>query len=102
MIAFEVALLIFFAVIIVTGLIALAKPLTEVFSERMKFRYREMGSEGETMLKNKIHILEEEVVAMKQQMKSLQETVDFVSKQVETQVETQGETIIVSEQQPRI
>ena len=98
MIAFEVVLLICIAVVIVTGLIALAKPITEAFSEKLKFRYREMGSEGEVMLKNKIHILEEEMVSMKEQLKSLQETLDFVSDQVDGQKDT---TISVSERQPK-
>ena len=99
MIAFEVVLLICVAVVIVTGLLALAKPMTEAFSERLKFRYRDLGSASEVLLKNQIRVLEEEVVSMKDQLKSLQETVEFLSNKVDAQKE--DATITIRERQPK-
>jgi hypothetical protein len=96
MIAFEVALVLVIGVIVVSGLVTLAKPITEAASERIKFKYREMGSESEKMLKDKVNILESELIAVKEQVRALQETVDYVSKEVESQ---SGEAIKIKQNQ---
>jgi hypothetical protein len=83
--AFEVALLVFLGAVIIVAIVALAKPVTEMFAEKMKFRYREMGSESEKMLKDRVNFLEGEMIDLKQHIASLSETVDFVSKEVEQQ-----------------
>lgn len=89
--AFEVALLLFLAVVIIAGLLTLGKPMMDVFAEKMTFKLREMGSESEQHFKDKINILEGELLAVKQQVNAMQETIDFLSKEIESQ--HQGGTI---------
>jgi flagellar biosynthesis/type III secretory pathway M-ring protein FliF/YscJ len=97
MIAFEVALVICVAIILVTAIRSLARPITEAIAERMRSQYREMGSDTEKMLKDRVNFLEGELLAVKQQVTALQEQLDYVGKQVESQ----GSTIKVPDQQQR-
>jgi len=77
MIAIEIAVLVFLAVMIAMGIRTVAKPLTETYLERMKFKYRELGSQAERDLNQKVEVLEGEIMSLRQQVKSLQESVDF-------------------------
>lgn len=81
MIAFEVALLIFFGIILVGGMRTIAAPLIQAYAEKMRYKYRDMGSESETLLKQKVEYLESEVVTLKQQLNEVQATLDYVIKQ---------------------
>lgn len=85
-----------FGVIVVSIVVFLARPLFEARAERMKHQYREMGSDTERMLKEKVTFLEGELIEVKRQLTSLQETVDFVSKEVESQ---SGQTISTKQKQ---
>jgi hypothetical protein len=81
MIAFEIALLMFLGVVAVMGIRHIAKPITEAYAEKVKFGYRELGSQSEKELKEKVSALEDEIMNLKQQVKSLQESVDFAIEQ---------------------
>ena len=95
--AFEVAFLLFLAVVILGALWVVARPMMLAFLEKTKYRYRDMGSETEALLKDKINILEGELLAVKQQVTTMQETIDFLSREIEGQ----GTTIKTPEKKQR-
>jgi hypothetical protein len=94
MVGFEIALLVFLGVVIVVGIRAIAAPLSNAYAEKMKYRYRELGSESETELRNKVAYLESELLAVKQQLLEVQQSVEFVIKQNETRPITSEDRII--------
>lgn len=96
MIAFEIALLLFLGVLVVMGIRHIARPITEAYVEKMKFGYKALGSKAESTLTQKIRTLEAEVMNLKDQVKSLQESVDFAIEQ-KTVTKTDGETIKVKD-----
>ncbi len=98
MIAIEVAVLIFLGVVLVVGMRAIAAPIIQAYAEKVRYKYRDMGSESETMLKQKVEYLESEVLTLKQQLNDVQATLDFVVKQNETKIEVDP-VIKVSEKQ---
>ena len=83
MIAFEIALLVFLGVIIVVGIANIGKPITQAYADRMRYRYKELDSEAETKLKQRVEFLESEVIELKKQLLAVQETADFAVKQIE-------------------
>lgn len=85
MIAFEVALLIVLGVITVVGLRAIGEPLTKAHAEKIKYQYKELGSAAETALKTRVEYLESEVLTLKQQLKEVQESVEYAVKRSEAQ-----------------
>lgn len=84
MIAFEVLLLLAVSVIAIVGLTAVVRPLAQAYSERLKASYKEIGSDQETLLKNRVSSLEEEIREIKRQMSNLQETADFNTRLLES------------------
>ena len=81
MIAFEVAFLIFLGVVLVVGLRAVGKPIADAYAERMRYKYRDLGSEAQTVLTKKVEYLEAEIMDLKARLKSLEETADYNTKQ---------------------
>ena len=84
MIAFEVLLLLAVSVIAVVGLTAVVRPIAQAYSERLKAHYKEIGSDQEVLLKNRVSSLEEEIREIKRQMLSIQESSEFTSKLLES------------------
>ncbi len=83
MIAIEVLLLLAASVIVIVGLTAVVRPIAQAYSERLKMNYKEIGSEQENLLKNRVSSLEEEIREIKRQMQGIQETSDFTAKLLE-------------------
>lgn len=83
MIAIEVLLLLAASVIVIVGLTAVVRPIAQAYSERLKTNYKEIGSEQENLLKNRVSSLEEEIREIKRQMLGIQETSDFTAKLLE-------------------
>ncbi|CAN5254004.1 hypothetical protein BH10CYA1_BH10CYA1_50920 [soil metagenome] len=83
MIAIEVLLLLAAAAIVIVGLTAVVRPIAQAYSERLKTNYKEIGSEQEILLKNRVSSLEEEIREIKRQMLGIQETSEFTAKLLE-------------------
>lgn len=83
MIAIEVLLLLAASVIVIVGLTAVIRPIAQAYSERLKMNYKEIGSEQENLLKNRVSSLEEEIREIKRQMLGIQETSEFTAKLLE-------------------
>lgn len=83
MIAFEVALVFTFAVVAIVTVAAVGRPLAEAYSEKLKTKYRGIGSEEASSLKLRVESLENELREFKAQLKGIQESTDFVVKLIE-------------------
>lgn len=71
------------AAIVIVGLTAVVRPIAQAYSERLKTNYKEIGSEQEILLKNRVSSLEEEIREIKRQMLGIQETSEFTAKLLE-------------------
>jgi hypothetical protein len=80
MIAFEIALIVVLGIIIVAGIKSVAPPITEAYAEKIRYKYKELGSEAETVLKERVSFLENEVRDLKQQLSDVQQSLDLVMK----------------------
>ncbi|MBS1957656.1 MAG: hypothetical protein JST89_25940 [Cyanobacteria bacterium SZAS-4] len=83
MIAIEVLLLLAASVIIIVGLTAVARPIAQAYSERLKMNYKEIGTDQENLLKSRVSSLEEEIREIKRQMIEMQEVSKFTDKLLE-------------------
>lgn len=83
MIAFEMAFLMVLGVITVVTIAAVGRPMAEVYAEKVKFKYKELGSETEVQLKERVTALEQELADLKKQVTSFQDTADFAVKLLE-------------------
>lgn len=82
--AFEIAFLLFIGILAVVGTVAIGRPMVTAYLEKTRYKYRELGSEAEQRLDQRVKFLESEVTELKRQVASLQETSDFLSKEQET------------------
>lgn len=81
MIAVEI--MFWFAVLAAVSIAVLGKPLAEAYAERIKARYKGIGSEQEAFLRSRVESLEQEVIDLKKQLLQIQETTDFTLKLLE-------------------
>lgn len=80
MLAFEIMALLIIGIIAIVTVAAVGRPIAEAYSEKLKSQYRELGSQKEKQLQDRIGSLEEEVRALKNQLSAIQETADFAAK----------------------
>lgn len=85
MIAFEVALLFVLALISVVTIAAVGRPLAEAYAEKLKTRYRAIGSQEAYDLKERQQNLETEMIELKSQIKTLQENNEYAIKLLESE-----------------
>ena len=83
MIAFEVAFIFVAAIVLIVSIAAMGKPLAEAYAEKLKMRYREIGSQEAHNLKERLQILECELVELKCQLKILQENSEYTNNLLE-------------------
>ncbi len=83
MLAFEMMALFMVGIIAVVTVAAVGRPIAEAYSEKLKSQYRELGSQKEKQLQDRIACLEEEVRELKGQIRGIQETADFAAKLLE-------------------
>jgi len=83
-IAFETAFIFMLTIVGVVTIAAVARPLAEAYSEKLKIQYRAIGSEEWNKLKQRIDVLESELLEVKGQVKSFQETTEFATKLLES------------------
>lgn len=93
MIAVEV--IFFFCIAGIVAIVTMGKPLAEAYSERIKAKYRAIGSEEELTLRTRIDSLEQEVVDLRRQLTQIQETTEFTAKLIESK---QGESLQTGQQ----
>lgn len=85
MIAFEIAFLMFLGVVSVVFIAAAGRPLAEAYAERVRWKYRQLDSEAEFVLKQRVAALEDEVRDLKRQVIAVQESSDFAVRLLEQQ-----------------
>ena len=70
-------------VVAIVTVAAVGRPLAEAYSEKQKAKYRELGSDAEDKLKQRVAFLESEIDELKRQLHQIQETNDFTIKMLE-------------------
>jgi hypothetical protein len=80
---FEIAFVVILGVIIVVGISALGKPLADAQAEKVRFRFRSLGSEAQEALTKKSDYLESEIMDLKQRVKALEEIAEFNKQQAQ-------------------
>lgn len=84
MIAFEVATIFIIAIVLIVSIAAMGRPLAEAYAEKLKMKYREIGSQEAHNLKQRTHLLEGEVLELKLCLKVLNENNEYVTKLLES------------------
>ncbi len=84
MIAFEVAFIFVVAIVLVVSIATLGKPLAEAYAEKLKTKYREIGSQEAHALRERLSLLEEEILEIRSQLKSVQENSEYTIKLLES------------------
>ena len=84
MIAFEVAFIFVVAIVLVVSIAAMGKPLAEAYAEKLKVKYKEIGSQEAYNLKESLRLVQGEVLELKNQMKILQENNEYIAKLIES------------------
>jgi len=79
-----VAFIFVIAIVLVVSIAAMGRPLAEAYAEKLKTKYREIGSQEAHSLKENMRLLEGEVLDLKAQMKILQENNEYVAKLLES------------------
>jgi hypothetical protein len=71
-----------FLILLIAVVVFLARPLVEAYSDRIRSRTKVIAHESSptTLLEAKVDRLESEVMELKTQLKSVQESTDFVLK----------------------
>jgi hypothetical protein len=72
-----------FTILAIVTIAAVARPMAEAYAEKLKTRYKAIGSDEAQALKVKVDALENEVLELKSQVKSVQESTDFAVKLIE-------------------
>lgn len=81
-----------FTIVTIVMIAAVARPMAEAYAERLKTKYRAIGSDEAQALRLKVESLENEVLELKSQVKNVQETSEFAQKLIES-----GESITLKE-----
>lgn len=77
MIVIELLVGILLAVVIVAGIMKVAAPIAEAFSERLRLKFQEIGPEQERQFRARMGALEEQVRELQSQVANLQEIANF-------------------------
>lgn len=85
LVVFEIVFLFVIGLISIVALATVGRPLAIAYAEKLKTRYREIGSEEASNLKDRLAAAEEEIRELKRQMASVQESSDFTIKLLEQQ-----------------
>lgn len=93
----EIIVLMVVAVVLITTIISVGRPVAEMLAGKMRFKYDALGSEAEQKLRARVTALEEEVRQVRQQMGELKATADFAVKLMEKHESGAGEKIQLSE-----
>ncbi|HEY9785761.1 MAG TPA: hypothetical protein V6D17_10195 [Candidatus Obscuribacterales bacterium] len=91
LLAFEIVFLFMLGLVTIVAIATVGRPLAIAYSEKLKARYKEIGSDEANNLKLRVSALEEEVRDLKKQITTLQESADFTIKlNASSQTQEQG------------
>jgi|688.fasta_scaffold356552_3 hypothetical protein len=79
MIVIELLVGILIAAVVVTGIMKVAAPIADAFSERLRLKFQELGPEQERQFRLRIETLEEQVRQLQSQVSNLQDVANFNS-----------------------
>ena len=79
MIAIEVIVGIFIVIVAIAGIMKVAAPIADAFSERLKLKFQEIGPEQERIFRQRIEALEQQVRDLQLQTANLQDGLNFVT-----------------------
>lgn len=79
MIVIELLAGILIAVVVITGIMKVAAPIADAFSERLRLKFQELGPEQERQYRLRLESLEEQVRQLQSQVTNLQEVANFNS-----------------------
>ncbi|HEY9676986.1 MAG TPA: hypothetical protein V6C76_03215 [Drouetiella sp.] len=79
MIAVEVIVALMVVAVIIVGIVKVAGPIADAFSDRLKLKFQELGPEQERQFRQRIDALEEQVRDLRTQVSDLQASVKFKS-----------------------
>ncbi|MFN8554589.1 MAG: hypothetical protein U0103_24225 [Candidatus Obscuribacterales bacterium] len=77
MIVIELLAGILIAVVVITGIMKVAAPIADAFSERLRLKFQELGPEQERQYRMRLESLEEQVRQLQSQVTNLQEVANF-------------------------
>lgn len=84
MVIFEIVALLVIAVVLITAVQAIGRPMAELLTQKTIFQYKQLGSEAEVRLNKRVADLEEELRAVRRQLEELKSTTDFTLKLVDS------------------
>ncbi len=79
MIAIELLVGILIAAVVITGIMKVAAPIADAFSERLRLKFQELGPEQERQYRLRLEALEEQVRQLQAQVSNLQDVANFNS-----------------------
>lgn len=82
---FEIMFLVVLGVVTIVALATVGRPMAIAYSEKLKTKYREIGSDEASNLKERLSAAEEEIRDLKRQISNLQDSSDFAIKLIEQQ-----------------
>lgn len=77
MIVVEILAGIIIALVVITGIMKVAAPIADAFSERLKLKFKELEPEKERQFQQRLGELEEQIRQLKLQVADLQEATSF-------------------------
>lgn len=77
MIVIELLAGILIAVVVIAGIMKVAAPIADAFSERLRLKFQELGPEQERRYRMRLESLEEQVRQLQSQVTNLQEVANF-------------------------
>jgi hypothetical protein len=77
MIVIELMVAIMVAVVVITGIMKVAAPIADAFSEKLRLKFQEIGPEQERQFRLRMEALEQQVRELQTQVANLQEVANF-------------------------
>jgi len=77
MIVIELLVGILLAIVVVAGIMKVAAPIADAFSERLRLKFQEIGPEQERQFRLRMESLEQQVRELQSQVANLQEIANF-------------------------
>ncbi len=77
MIVIELLAGILIAVVVITGIMKVAAPIADAFSERLRLKFQELGPEKERQYRTRMEAVEQQVLELQSQVANLQEIANF-------------------------
>ncbi|SRR5579885_427948 len=83
-----------FVILLIVIVVFCARPIVEAYSEKIRTKYKEIGSEQGHQLEKRVTQLEAEILELRQQLRAAQESADFALKFVRGESEDGSDVVI--------